>query len=227
MFRRSKPAAAGPSIKSMPSNTSSDATVADVSAEQRDADIVQYLRDGDWTRAFELVMQRYEAKVYRLCVAYLRNPVHAQDAAQESLVRLWRALPKYDGRAALSTWIYTIARNWCLSALSGRRDPLSLNEAAIEAEVESLAVPDGQEGLDRSQAIRMMVDELPETTRRIVTLYYFEEQSVAEVCEQVGLPEGTIKTHLFRARARLAARLESLGLADPASWVAAGDRYGQ
>ena len=62
-------------------------------------------------------------------------------------------------------------------------------------------------------------------TARILILYYFEEQSVAEVSELVGLPEGTVKTHLHRARARLAARLESLGLADPAHWVAVGDRY--
>ncbi|MET0499863.1 MAG: sigma-70 family RNA polymerase sigma factor [Steroidobacteraceae bacterium] len=211
----------------MPSNTAGESTASGVTTERRDADIVRYIGDGNPTQAFELIMQRYEAKVYRLCVAYLRNPVHAQDAAQESLVRLWRALPKYDGRASLSTWIYAITRNWCLSCLSKRPSPLSLSEAAVEAEAASLAIADRQEGLDQNHTIRQLVAELPEMTRRIVTLYYFEEQSVVEVSEQVGLPEGTIKTHLFRARARLAARLESLGLADPARWIAVGDRYGQ
>ena len=207
----------------MPSYTAGEPTAGDVPAKQRDEDIILHVKSGNLTQAFELVMQRYEAKVYRLCVAYVRNPVHAQDAAQESLVRLCRALPKYDGRAALSTWIYAITRNWCLTSLGKRGNPVSLSEAAIQAEVDSITVADFQEGLDQGHAIRQLVEELPEMTRRIVTLYYFEEQSVSEVSELVGLPQGTIKTHLFRARARLLARLESLGLADPACWIAVGD----
>ena len=196
-------------------------------AAERDADIVAYIKSGHLKQAFDLVMQRYEAKVYRLCVAYVRDPAQAQDAAQESLVRLWRALSKYDGRAALSTWIYTITRNWCLTSLSARRETASLAEAAIQAEVDRIAAPDLQEGLDQRHAIRQLVEELPEMTQRIVALYYFEEQSVAAVSERVGLPQGTIKTHLFRARARLLARLESLGLADPACWSGMGERRDQ
>ena len=199
---------------------------ADLSAEQRDRDIISQIKSGNLTEAFELVMQRYEAKVYRLCVAYVRDPALAQDTAQESLVRLWRALPKYDGRAALSTWIYAITRNRCLTSLGKRRDTVSLSEAAIEAEVDTLGAPDLQEGLDQSDTIRQLVAELPEITRRIVALYYFEDQSVSEVSELVGLPQGTIKTHLFRARAHLLSRLESLGLADPAGWIAVGERHG-
>jgi RNA polymerase sigma-70 factor (ECF subfamily) len=211
----------------MPAYTAGEPTAADVSAQERDADVILHIRSGNLSRAFELLMQRYEGKVYRLCVAFVRNPVHAQDAAQESLVRLWRALPGYDGRAALSTWIYAITRNWCLSSLRRRREPASLSEAAIQSEVESFAIPDAQERLDEIHVLRQLVEELPEMTARILILYYFEEQSVAEVSELVGLPEGTVKTHLHRARARLAARLESLGLADPACWVAVGDRHGQ
>jgi RNA polymerase sigma-70 factor (ECF subfamily) len=206
----------------MPSTTAGEPEAADTPAGERDRDIILLIDSGQLTEAFERVMQRYQDKVFRLCVAYLRDPVQAQDAAQESLVRLWRALATYDGRAALSTWIYAITRNWCLTALSRRREPVSLDEAAIQAEVDALAVPASHEGLDQGAALRQLVAELPETTRRIVTLYYFEEQSVAEVAERVGLPEGSIKTHLFRARTRLRTRLEALGLADPASWILAG-----
>jgi RNA polymerase sigma-70 factor (ECF subfamily) len=196
--------------------------VPDVPAGERDHDIVVLIESGDLTEAFERIMQRYQTKVFRLCVAYVRDPVWAQDAAQESLVRLWRALAKYDGRAALSTWIYAITRNWCLTSLSKRREAVSLDDAAIQAEVDVLAAPASHEGLDRGAAIRQLVAELPEMTRRIVALYYFEEQSVAAVAELVGLPAGSIKTHLFRARTRLRTRLQSLGLADPAFWILAG-----
>jgi RNA polymerase sigma-70 factor (ECF subfamily) len=206
----------------MPSITARESEAADAPAEQRDRDIVVLIASGNINEAFERIMQRYKAKVFRLCVAYMRDPAQAEDAAQESLLRLWRALSRYDGRAALSTWIYAITRNGCLTCLRKRRDPVSLDEAAIQAEVDSIAVPASHEGLDQGQAIRELVAELPEVTRRIVTLYYFEEQSVAAVAKRVGLPEGTIKTHLFRARTRLRTRLEALGLADPAAWTSAG-----
>jgi RNA polymerase sigma-70 factor (ECF subfamily) len=189
-------------------------------AAQRDGDIVADIKAGHLTRAFEQVMQRYEAKVFRLCLTYFRDSVQAQDAAQESLVRVWRALSKYDGRASLSTWIYAITRNWCLTSLSGKRHTVSMSEEAIQSEVDSLAVPDLQEGIDQAHTIRQLVEELPEMTRRIVALYYFEEAAVSAVSELVGLPEGTVKTHLFRARSRLLARLQALGLADPAAWTA-------
>jgi RNA polymerase sigma-70 factor (ECF subfamily) len=171
------------------------------------------------TEAFDLIMQRYQSKVYRLCLSFMHERTQAQDAAQESLVRLWRALPRYDGRAALSTWIYAITRNWCLTCLSSRRRTVSLGEAAVQTEVDSLTAQDAQEAVDQHQAIRRLVEELPELSRRVVTLFYFEEQSVASVSELLGLAQGTVKTHLFRARGVLLERLKSLGLADPAQWA--------
>jgi RNA polymerase sigma-70 factor (ECF subfamily) len=193
----------------------------EVDARLRDADVVLAIRAGDLKDAFDLIMQRYESKVYRLCLTLLRERTQAQDAAQESLVRLWRALPRYDGRAALSTWIYAITRNWCLTCLSSKQRTVSLHETPVQAEVDALAAPDSREASEQGHAIRQMVEELPETTRRIVTLFYFEEQSVALVAEAMGLPQGTIKTHLFRARATLLARLQSLQLANAADWSSA------
>jgi RNA polymerase sigma-70 factor (ECF subfamily) len=204
-----------------------DAESAGTGNVLRDSDIVEFIRGGQLVEAFDLVMRRYEAKVYRLCLSYVRSPAIAQDAAQESLVRVWRALAKYNGRASLSTWIYAITRNWCLTSLSATRRNVSLSEADVQAEVDLLTAPDLQATQDRGQVMRQLVDELPESTRRTVALYYFEEQSVSEVAERTGLPVGTIKTHLFRARAQLLARLEALGLADPHLWFAAGDRHGQ
>ena len=189
----------------------------------RDADVVLLIRAANLEKAFELIMQRYESKVYRLCLALLRDHAQAQDAAQESLVRLWRALARYNDRAALSTWIYAITRNWCLTCLSSRQRTVSLHETPVQAEVDAMAAPDVQGALEQGQVIRQMVEELPEMSRRIVTLFYFEEQSVALVAEALGLPQGTIKTHLFRARAALLARLQRLQLENLADWSSAMD----
>src|SRR6185437_2445541 len=90
-------------------------------AADKDQDVVGLLRAGTAERAFALLLPRYEQKIYRLCCALLRDRSQAEDVAQESLVRIWRMLHRYDGRAALSTWIYAITRNRCLTALERRR----------------------------------------------------------------------------------------------------------
>jgi len=193
-----------------------DSRAADPAA-QRDADIELLLGRGEADAAFALIAMRYESKVYRLCYALLRNPEAAQDAAQESLLRVWRALPRFDGRAALSTWIYAITRNRCLTALAQASANLSLTDEAVLAEAE--AIPTPSRDVDTAALLRQLVAALPPTPSRVVTLYYFEERALAEVAQMLGLPEGTVKTHLFRARAALLGQLASLGLADPELWI--------
>ena len=188
-------------------------------AGQRDQDIVDVLHGGATEAAFERLIGRYERKVYRLCCSLLRDPDQAEDAAQESLVRVWRALPKYDQRASLSTWIYTITRNRCLTAIERRRELDSLSDPAVEHEA-AVAQPVRPEAeTDHLAVLRELVEALPERSRRVLTLFYYEERSVAEVAAMLGLPEGTVKTNLHRARAALAEKLRDLGLDDPNFWL--------
>jgi RNA polymerase sigma-70 factor (ECF subfamily) len=188
-------------------------------AGSRDQDIVELLRGGALEAAFERLADRYERKVYRLCCSLLRDPDQAEDAAQESLVRVWKALAKYDQRASLSTWIYTITRNRCLTAIERRRDQASLSDPAVEQEAEAAQAVGPEAELDHLAMLRELVDALPERFRRVLTLFYYEERSVAEVALMLGQPEGTVKTNLHRARAALGERLRALGLADPEIWL--------
>jgi RNA polymerase sigma-70 factor (ECF subfamily) len=191
-----------------------------VDAASRDRDIAELLRAGHRDRAFDALVQRYEDKIYRLCCALLRDRAHAEDAAQESLVRIWKALDGYDGRASLSSWIYAITRNRCLTALERRRFMDSLSDSEVETEVAVLAVQDAApDDCDRSERLRELVDLLPERLRRTLLLYYFEERSTREVALMLGCPEGTVKTHLFRARAALTEQLKRRGLDDPMLWL--------
>jgi len=167
-------------------------------------------------RAFEELLRRYEGKVYRLCCALLRDRAQAEDAAQESLLRVWQALDRYDGRASLSSWIYAITRNRCLTALERRRSLASLDELSDEA---PLGLPQiGEAGDGRAAQLLGLMQLLPERLRRTLVLYYYEERSVSEVALMLGCPEGTVKTLLFRARAALAEILQRRGLDDPAYW---------
>jgi RNA polymerase sigma-70 factor, ECF subfamily len=188
----------------------------------RDQDIVELLRGGAVEAAFRLLAGRYEHKVYRLCCSLLRDPDQAQDAAQESLLRVWKALSKYDQRASLSTWIYTITRNRCLTAIERRRELDSLSDPAVELEAEAaLAVAPAVEQ-DHLGVLRELVEALPERYRRTLTLFYHEERSVEEVAAMLGQPQGTVKTNLHRARAMLLERVRGLGMGDPVLWLERG-----
>jgi RNA polymerase sigma-70 factor, ECF subfamily len=184
-----------------------------------DRDIIELLRAGERERAFAWLLERYEGKIFRLCCALLRDRAQAEDVTQESLVRIWKALDRYDERAALSTWIYAISRNRCLSALERRRTLESLADSEVAAAVEQVAAPDAEPPAEQSELLRELVATLPERLRRTLLLFYYEGRSTAEVAQMLGCPEGTVKTHLFRARAALAEQLRRRGLDNPQLWL--------
>ena len=190
-------------------------------AARRDQDIVELLAAGAAEAAFDRLAARYAPKVYRLCLAMLREPARAEEAAQDSLLRAWRALAGYQAQAgALSTWLYAIPRNRCLTLLE-RAGPagVALDDEAVQAEVAAIAAPPTPQA-DGLALLRRLVHALPEPQRLAMTLYYYEERAVAEVAAMLGLPEPTVKTHLHRGRARLRALLAEQGLDDPALWLA-------
>ena len=171
--------------------------------------ITQLIQAGRAETAFELLVPAYRRRVFGLAYSLLRDRGAAEDVAQEVFVKLWRALPRYDGRAQLSTWIYAITRNASISAMRRRRRSVSMSDPAVFDEVESRdAAPDS--GHDDA-ALWRNVDALPDRQRQAVILYYQEDRPVEEVAAMMGLPVNTVKTHLHRARAGLAAKLSAAG----------------
>ena len=149
--------------------------------------------------AFELLLDGYEKRVFRMALTILRDSGRAEEVTQDIFLKIWQALPDYNGRAAPSTWLYTIARNTCLTVLRSesyrRTEPL--DDAAHFPRVESAAQ------IDLARAIA----ELPEAQREVITLFYLEERSITEVARMLDLPEGTVKSHLHRARRTLGERM--------------------
>jgi RNA polymerase sigma-70 factor (ECF subfamily) len=171
-----------------------------------DTAIVEALKAGRSQAAFEALVGAYRRRVFGLAYSILRERAAAEDVAQEVFVKLWKALDSYDGRAKLSTWIYAITRNTAISALRGRRSAGSLSEPGVLAEAEAASAVEDRVGADDA-ALWRAVAALPEAQRRAVTLYYQDERPVEEVAEMLGVPANTVKTHLHRARARLALEL--------------------
>ncbi|HUK18789.1 MAG TPA: sigma-70 family RNA polymerase sigma factor [Bryobacteraceae bacterium] len=156
---------------------------------------------------FERIVREYQDRIFRLAYSMLGNRAAAEEAAQDALVRIWRGLPGFRARSSLATWIYAITRNTCLTVLR-RRDMAvgSLDDPASRRDAErrmaqgwSAATPPDAEAL---------LNRLPAKYRQVVALFYMQEKSYDEVARMLGMPIGTVKTCLFRARKCLA-----LGLA--------------
>jgi len=155
--------------------------------------------------AIALLLPAFRRKVFGLAYSFLRDREAAEDVTQEVFIKVWRALPGFDGRASMSTWIYTIARNASLSALRARRQQSSLSDPEVMQAVESLdPVPSADAMVDRAAILRL-VDQLPTKQRQVIMLFYMQAQSHEEVATMLGMPVGTVKTLLHRARARLQA----------------------
>lgn len=160
----------------------------------------QLVRQRSYAEAFEELVNRYQGKVYRLAFSLVRDQARAEELAQDTFVKMWQALPRFDSRASLSTWLYSIARNTCLSALryDARRRTRPLDE-------ERDGVPRTESGDGAAASdVRRLVERLPEPQRRVITLFYLEDRSLREVGRMLGMPEGTVKSHLHRARRALA-----------------------
>ena len=169
-----------------------------------DPEIEQHLAAGRHDRAFDQVVRLYKDRVFRLAYSILKERSAAEDAAQESFMRIWKALPGFDGRAALGTWIYAITRNTCLMDLRRRRPMVSLDDPdspdAISAAA-SIATGPGQDP-ERDNLLRL-VARLPRNQQEAVRLFYLEDRSYESVAESLGMPLGTVKNLLHRARKRL------------------------
>jgi RNA polymerase sigma-70 factor (ECF subfamily) len=166
---------------------------------------MELVREERRDEAIALLLPAFRRKVFGLAYSFLRDRGAAEDVTQEVFIKVWRALPGFDGRASMSTWIYTIARNASVSALRARRPQCSLSDPEVMEAVDAInPVPPADVIVDRAALLRL-VDQLPTKQRQVITLFYMEAHSHEDVATMLAMPLGTVKTLLHRARARLSA----------------------
>ncbi len=169
-----------------------------------DRDIHALLGQKAIREAFECLLDRYQNRVYGLLFGMIRNESSAQDLLQDVFLKIWRALPQFQGDASFSSWVYTIARNAALTEIRRTRPSFSLDDPdwteGSQAVVELHADPEPTgEGVDATA----LLAELPEKYRLVVTLFYLQEKSYEEVAAMLAIPMGTVKTLLHRAKKEL------------------------
>lgn len=171
--------------------------------------------------AFRELVRRFERPVYTLIVRMVQDPSLAEDLAQEVFVKAYRRLDTYDPERKLSSWLFKIAHNTTIDHL--RRG--TVDTVALEAEKEdergglssvlpdeSVESPSAQvERKDLARALEKAIATLRPEYREAVVMFYAGGASYQEICEVTGLPMGTVKTNLHRARKQLAEQMMAMG----------------
>ncbi|WP_303316142.1 sigma-70 family RNA polymerase sigma factor [Flavivirga abyssicola] len=175
-----------------------------------DQHYIDLIINGD-TNAFEVLVERYKDLVFTLTLRMVKNREEAEEVAQDTFIKAYKSLNKFKGDAKFSTWIYKIAYNTSLDRL--KKNKKYFNNVAIDEFTEHQVKTidnalDNLEDKEREQSIRDCIALLPEDDAFLLTLYYFEDQSLEDISKTIGLKPNNLKVKLFRSRKRLATILK-------------------
>jgi RNA polymerase sigma-70 factor, ECF subfamily len=167
-----------------------------------EAALVQRACAGD-TRAFERLYREHAGRVYGLCLRMTRDAQLAEDCTQDTFINAWRALPKFETRSSLSTWLHRIAVNVSLA----KRRKSSPVEPVPEDDEEGVAAEWALETPVEVHEIETAIGNLPAGARDALVLHALYGYSHGEAAQMLGIAEGTCKAQLHRARKLLRERL--------------------
>lgn len=188
-------------------------TVSDRDIDQK---LVERVQRGD-KAAFDLLVVKYQRKIFRLLSRLIRDAGEVEDVAQEAFIKAYRALPNFRGESAFYTWLYRIAintaKNWLVS--QGRRAPTSTPTDIEDAEtfddgehLRDLNTPDAMLLTKQvAEAVNRAIERLPEDLKTAIVLRELEGLSYEEIAETMNCPIGTVRSRIFRAREAIAEEL--------------------
>ena len=158
--------------------------------------------------AYAELIDAYQHMVFTLCLKVLGNREEAEEVAQDAFIKAIASIDKFKGESKLSTWLYKIVYRKCLDRLKQlKRKPWSLG---IDKATEKYFVADNEGGMtgfeksEHSQLIKECINQLPTDEALLVTLFYYEESSLSEIAEVLGITENNAKVKLYRCRSKLA-----------------------
>ncbi|HNR95514.1 MAG TPA: sigma-70 family RNA polymerase sigma factor [Anaerolineae bacterium] len=167
---------------------------------------VQAALEGD-QHAFGRLVDAYKGPVYNICFRMLGNQADAEDAAQETFVRIYTRLRSYDPQQRLSSWILAVASHYCIDRLRRQRikwfsldDLLPVQELQDEADQPETVLLQSE----RTSEVQSLLQSLPPEYRLVIALRYWQDLSYEEIAKTVGATESAVKSRLHRAREMLA-----------------------
>lgn len=174
-------------------------------------DLVEKILSGN-TAVFKNLIEQYQRLVSHIVFRMIPKQADREDICQDVFIQVYQNLGKFKFESKLSTWIARIAYNRCINYLEKKKTPLfddlSPAEESIEKQYDDNFTPDTfTEHQDRSSRLQAEINKLPVQFRTILTLYHLDEMKYQEIAEIMDLPDGTVKSYLFRARKLLKQRL--------------------
>jgi RNA polymerase sigma-70 factor (ECF subfamily) len=187
--------------------------------------LIERLRQRD-EGAFNQLVRLHQAAVFRQLLRVIGDPAEAEDLAQEVFVTVFKAIDTFRGDSRLATWIHRIAQNHARNRLKYHGRHKRRGDAPLdETTEESVAVPETgsrlprpDHALEAQQAevhIRLAITQLDPEQRTLIVLRDLENMTYEEIQEQTGLPSGTVKSRLHRARVALQERFRALSEGKP------------
>jgi len=166
---------------------------------------IEAVRKGN-VQAFSFLVEKYQKLVYTLALKLLKKPEEAEEMAQDTFIKAFQKLDSYEGKSKFSTWLYSITYNACISELRKRRIEFkSLDDRQISDQDEQKMHDYYRETRkeDQEKYLNLALAKLPEDDQVLVTLYYYENQSMDEISQITGLTVSNIKVKIHRARKRM------------------------
>ena len=190
-----------------------------MSADASDLSLVRRVQRGD-KGAFDALVLKYQHKLVKLVMRYVRNPAEAEDIAQEAFIKAYRALPQFRGDSAFYTWLYRIAINTAKNAVVSRdRSPIEYdldrhdNDESydMQGRMKDSETPEGLVLTDEIRTtVNAAIDALPEDLRTAIVLRELEGLSYEEIAAAMDCPVGTVRSRIFRAREAIDRRLREV-----------------
>ncbi|MFI4887062.1 MAG: RNA polymerase sigma factor RpoE [Steroidobacterales bacterium] len=190
-----------------------------MSADASDLSLVRRVQRGD-KGAFDALVLKYQHKLVKLVMRYVRNPAEAEDIAQEAFIKAYRALPQFRGDSAFYTWLYRIAINTAKNAVVSRdRNPVEYDldrsntdeSYDMQGRMKDSETPEGLVLTDEIRStVNAAIDALPEDLRTAIVLRELEGLSYEEIAAAMACPVGTVRSRIFRAREAIDRRLREV-----------------
>lgn len=175
-----------------------------------DDEFVDRAREGD-SSAYRELMEKYQKPLYFHVLKMVKNHEQVEDLVQEAFVKAFENLSSYNKNYAFSTWLYRITTNHTIDYLRKKKlktvsmdEPIKTKEGEMSMQISGKAETDRKIIKEqRSKIIKKAIDELPEKYRKVIEMRHLEELSYQEISDNLDLPLGTVKAHIFRAREML------------------------
>jgi RNA polymerase sigma-70 factor (ECF subfamily) len=190
-----------------------------MSADVSDLSLVRRVQRGD-KGAFDALVLKYQHKLVKLVMRYVRNPAEAEDIAQEAFIKAYRALPQFRGDSAFYTWLYRIAINTAKNAVVSRdRSPIEYDldrsnteeSYDMQGRMKDSETPEALVLTDEIRTtVKEAIDALPEDLKTAIVLRELDGLSYEEIAAAMDCPVGTVRSRIFRAREAIDRRLREV-----------------